>query len=187
MAVTGPGSAVLFAGRDSSLLPHLEAAFARDNIAAHHVNEPETLAASGAAGSNVTRAVLLVNPPSDQAHHLKAFRRLVFDKLRGLVAVMPEGSQILVVVDGRVGAAVYRPEHRIESIMVRLRAAAAREEASAVMLNAIFLTGTVDDPTVAQRICEATCHGSFPDSGFLVFDEDVRHQSISSAIAEQCS
>jgi hypothetical protein len=186
--VTATGSAVLIAGANSTLSAPLEAAFLRAGVAVHRINEPESLTAAGLTVSNVPLAVLQVAVPVGHGQELRAFRNLVYEQLHGLVAVMPGRAKVLVVVDGRAPMLGGRPPaHSIGSIMARLRAAAAREDARSVMVNAVFLTGVIDDGTMAVRVREAMCTSSFPDSGFLVFDEDVRDQSIVNAIAEQCS
>jgi hypothetical protein len=182
--MTPPTTAVLFAGTHSPLSATLEAAFVRDGIAVHHVADASTLDPSTA--SNVSRAIVHIVPPALEGPEKHDYKRHVFADLAGLVGVMPARAQILIVVDTRHRDAP-SPALKIESTMGRLRALAAQESGSDVTLNAVVLSGDLDDGTVAQRIWETMRSGSFPDTGFTVTDADIRHQSITSAISEQCS
>jgi hypothetical protein len=181
-------TAVLFAGGRSPLLATLEAVFVRDGIAVHHVPDVATLADDTRAASTVTSAVLQVTPPTTHGPGLRDYRRRVHAELRGLVGAMPTPARILIVVDARhLDRASRLPDLRVEAAMSRLRAAAARERGADVTVNALVLRGTLDDGTVAQRVWAIMRSGSFPDTGFVVTDDDLRDKSIASAIAEQCS
>jgi hypothetical protein len=184
--MTTPTAAVLFAGAHSALSATLEAAFVRDGIDVHHVGDASTLDPS--AASNVPRAVVFIVPPALDGGGLRDYKRRVSAELDGLVGAMPERAQIVIVVDVRGrDAGAPTPALKIETAMSRLRAMAAQERGSDVTVNAVLLRGGLDDGTVAQRIWETMRSGTFPDTGFTVTDADIRHQSITSAIAEQCS
>jgi hypothetical protein len=184
--MTSRTTAVLFAGAHSPLSATLEAAFLRDGIAVHHVGDASTLQPS--AVSNVPRAVMHIVPLQLEGSELREYKRRIFAELGALVGAMPTRSQLLIVIDARaLDPSVPSPASKIASTMSRLRAVAAQEHGSDITVNAVLLRGDLDDGTVAQRIWESMRKGTFPDTGFTVTDADMRHQSITSAIAEQCS
>jgi hypothetical protein len=181
-------TATLLAGDVTWLSGPLEIELLREGVTVHRVAHAEELDAAGRSASNVSRAILQITPPAGRTHELRSFRTRVFAQLHGLIEVMPPGSHILILVhvSGATDSSTACVQF-LEGAMMRLRAAAAQEYGSNVMLNAVLVSGGLDAVSVAQRVCEAIRARSFASTGFIVTDDEIGRQSINAVITEKCS
>jgi hypothetical protein len=69
-------------------------------------------------------------------------------------------------------------------MLCRMRAAAEQELASTVTVNAVVLSGRLDETKVAFRIWEAVHGTALPDSGYVVNDDDLDERSIAALMTE---
>jgi hypothetical protein len=181
-------TATLLAGDMTWLSGPLEIELLREGVTVHRVAHADELDAAGPATSNVSRAILQITPPVGRTSEQRSFRTRVFAQLHGLIEVMPPGSHILILVhvSGAMDSSTASIQF-LEGAMMRLRAAAAQEYGSNVMLNAVLVSGGLDTKSVVERVSEAIRARSFANTGFIIADEEIGRQSINAAIIEKCS
>jgi len=69
-------------------------------------------------------------------------------------------------------------------MLSRMRAAAEQELAVTVKVNAVVRSGRLDETRVAFRIWEAVHGTALPDSGYVVYDDDIDDLSIAALMTE---
>ena len=182
-----PGTrGIVIAGARSALSDRIERDIVGAGSAVHRIGRPDVLAAVGRTSLPASRAVLHVELPPCGGRELREFRRGLAAQAFALSRLMGARASILVVAGHRVdtdGSRLYG----LGGMLTRMRAAAQQELALTVSVNALVLSGRVDDDTVSYRVLEAMRGRALPDSDFVIRDEDVRTLSISDAITEERS
>lgn len=184
-APASPGrKSVIIAGNTSQLTARVQQLLVYGGNPVRRVVRPEDLTHARWAEARPARAVLCVRLPAAGGRDLRAFRRQLAVQTYGLALAMSHRANILVVAEQPAGTDDLLLGHRLEPMLTRMRADAQQQLASTVKVNALVVTGRLDESTVAFRTWEAVQGRALPDSDFVVYDDDIRDSSIAARITE---
>ena len=148
------------------------------------VTTPEELPRLRWWGSRPSRAVLFVTLPTAGGHELRSFRRQLAEQTRVLARAMRSRASVLIVADTCSEVGDPGLGRRLQPMLSRMRAAAEQELAVTVKVNAVVRSGRLDETRVAFRIWEAVHGTALPDSGYVVYDDDIDDLSIAALMTE---
>jgi hypothetical protein len=179
-----PHKSVILCGRANDLSARVLRLLTDGGNPVSRATTPEDLPHLRWSGSRPSRAVLFVNLPTAGGRELRSFRRQLAEQTFVLARAMRSRASVLIVADPCSEVGEPGLGRGLQPMLCRMRAAAEQELASTVTVNAVVLSGRLDETKVAFRIWEAVHGTALPDSGYVVNDDDLDERSIAALMTE---